>query len=141
MTVDRYRREEIAKIKIGQKELGLDDETYRDMLFAQTGKRSAAELRPPQRRTVLDHMKSLGAFKDLPQKKVARSGTARLIHALWKDLAEAGKLRDSSKEALRAFCAHRIHPGQDNVTLDPDHLTPEQSTTVIEALKAWLKRG
>jgi phage gp16-like protein len=135
---DLHRNQEIAKIKIGQKELGLDDATYRAMLLTRTGKKSAADLSSLQRRAVLEHMKSLGAFKGAPKR--ARSATARMIHALWKNLETAGALRNPSKQALRAFCGRLIHPGQENVEVDPDFLDIDQSTTVIEALKAWLKR-
>lgn len=38
------RNPAIAKIKILQKELGLDDDTYRALLERETGKRSATEL-------------------------------------------------------------------------------------------------
>lgn len=38
------RRALIAKIKIAQKELGLDDDTYRAVLERVTGKRSCADM-------------------------------------------------------------------------------------------------
>ncbi|TXG98582.1 MAG: regulatory protein GemA [Nevskiaceae bacterium] len=141
MTVDRYQKIEVQKIQILRRKLKMDDDTYRDMLRNLAGVESTRALSMRQRHDVIAHLVARGANADQPQPKRARSSTARLIHALWKDLAEAGKVRDSGKEALRTFCTRMVHPGQENVTLDPDHLTPEQSIVVIEALKAWLKRS
>jgi len=54
------RRRDLARIHLGKKALRLDDETYRDMLFQLTGKRSAGDMSAPQRYQVLDRMKALG---------------------------------------------------------------------------------
>lgn len=61
------RRRELARIHLRAKELGLDGAAYRDMLYAVTRKRSAADLDAGERKRVLDH---LGAGK-------ARHGTVR----------------------------------------------------------------
>ena len=55
------RRNELAKIHIGAKQLGLDEETYRDMLETVAGKLSAAELDERGRREVLAHLRERGA--------------------------------------------------------------------------------
>ncbi|MFA7269866.1 MAG: regulatory protein GemA [Sterolibacterium sp.] len=54
------RRREIAMIKVAQKQLGMDDATYRDMLELVTGKRSAADLDWQGRKKVIDHLKAKG---------------------------------------------------------------------------------
>ena len=55
------RRSELARIHIGAKQLvGDDDDAYRDMLEAVTGKRSAAELDEDGRREVLEHLAACG---------------------------------------------------------------------------------
>lgn len=54
------RTAELGKIHIAKKQLGMDDETYRDMLFTIARVRSAADLDHAGRRKVLDHMKALG---------------------------------------------------------------------------------
>jgi len=56
------RRALIAKIKIAQKELGLDDGTYRAVLERVTGKRSCTECSIPELERVVE---------DLPQRGVA----------------------------------------------------------------------
>ena len=54
------RRSELARIHIGKKELGMDDDTYRDMLFTVARVRSAKDLDRAGRQMVLDHMRGLG---------------------------------------------------------------------------------
>lgn len=58
----------LAKIHIGKKELRLDDETYRDVLWRVTGKRSAKELSNDELRRVLTDMSAKGF---VPKRKKA----------------------------------------------------------------------
>ncbi len=64
-TANDTRRRELAKIHLAAKQLGMDDETYRDMLWAIARVRSAKDLDEAGRRRVLDHLKSVG-FKPKP---------------------------------------------------------------------------
>lgn len=54
------RNSELAKIHIAKKELGIDDDTYRDMLWTIARVRSAKDLDEKSRRDVLEHLKSRG---------------------------------------------------------------------------------
>jgi phage gp16-like protein len=54
------RTSELAKIHIAKKQLALDDDTYRDMLWTVARVRSSADLDDAGRRKVLEHMKSRG---------------------------------------------------------------------------------
>lgn len=54
------RRAELAKIHIGKKSLGLDDESYRGMLFKITNKKSAGDLDAHERVLVLEYLKESG---------------------------------------------------------------------------------
>lgn len=54
------RRAELAKIHVAKKQLGLDDETYRDMLWTVARVRSAADLDEAGRRKVLEHLTARG---------------------------------------------------------------------------------
>lgn len=58
----RYSRRnaELAKIHIAQKQLNIDDDTYRDMLFIVAGVNSAADLDAAGRRAVLDRLSADG---------------------------------------------------------------------------------
>lgn len=61
------RQGDLAKIHIGAKQLvGDDDEAYRDMLEAVTGKRSAAKLDEDGRREVLKHLVACGVKFERP---------------------------------------------------------------------------
>ena len=55
------RRAELAKIHIGRKQLGLDEETYREMLKAVAGVRSSAELDAAGRKKLLAYLRKQGA--------------------------------------------------------------------------------
>lgn len=54
------RRRELARIHIAKHELGLDDESYRAMLWACARVRSARDLDAAGRARVLDHLKACG---------------------------------------------------------------------------------
>lgn len=59
-TVNDRRRRELARIHIAAHALGMDDGTYRDMLWTVARVRSAGDLDYAGRQTVLDHLKALG---------------------------------------------------------------------------------
>lgn len=54
------RNRELAQIHIAKKDLGLDDETYRDMLFTIARVRSSGELDHAGRRRVIEHLHTRG---------------------------------------------------------------------------------
>lgn len=136
------RRTLLAQIHIGRKALGLDDDTYHDMLEAVTGKDSAAIMTVIELQQVVDHLRSRGwqnatapttkgkkAFK--PSDKLH----VRKVWALWGDLARSGALRSSNKASCRLFVERMTG------CADPEWLTPEQATKVIEGLKAIQRRA
>jgi hypothetical protein len=93
---DNRRRAEIAKIKIAQKRLCLDDEVYRAIIERVcNGKRSAADLDETERGALLDEFKRLG-FREGGSYSAKlddfddREPQPRLIRALWSDLKALG---------------------------------------------------
>lgn len=54
------RRNELAQIHVAKKDLGLDEETYRAMLWAIARVRSSADLDWEGRKRVIDHLKAKG---------------------------------------------------------------------------------
>lgn len=54
------RRIQIGRIKMGQKALGMDDETYRALLQRVTGKSSSTQMTPAERNQVLGELARLG---------------------------------------------------------------------------------
>lgn len=65
----------VQAIKVAQRQLGLDDATYRAMLAAQTGKRSATELTLAEQGKVLDYLRTQGARNPAEEgRQAARAG-------------------------------------------------------------------
>lgn len=85
-----YKAGELAKIHIAKKELGLDDDTYRDMLMQVAGVSSAADLTATGRAKVLEHLKKIGfkGKKTYTQRPHSADNKAQLkkIEALLADM-------------------------------------------------------
>lgn len=104
--LERRRKEGVRAIKTAQRQLGLDDDTYRSMLEAltrpapgQPGKRSATELSLPEQARVLDHMRRAGAAnprragrdsgKRRPTPSAGRAELMAKVHSLLDELGRA----------------------------------------------------
>jgi len=86
------RRRELAAIHIGAQQIGMDDDGYRDMLWAVARVRSAKDLDDAGRRRVLDHLRACGArFKRRGRTQPAE-GKAGLIGKVRAMLAAAGRV-------------------------------------------------
>lgn len=127
------RKRLIAMVHVARNQLGLDEDTYRDLLERVTGKRSAAKLTDGELGRVIDALKERG-FE--PKRTAPRSDKAhvRKVWSLWADLERAGRLREPGRAALRSFVKRMTS------VEDPEWLTPEQANVVIESLKQWLRR-
>ena len=129
-------------IKVAQRKLGLDDDTYRSFLFSVTGKRSTTEMSPQERWRVVESLKAKGVRLDPVQrtakgKKDAKQdddGQSRLARHLWLLLKHYGVLQDSSEWALLAY-VERITKRK-----RLEWCTHKQITKVIETLKKWVER-
>ncbi len=84
------RRAELAKIHLAKKALGLDDDTYRDVLWTICRVRSAADLDSQGRFKLLAHFRSLGWHPT--RKKEPKSGrmTGEQMGKIEALLADAG---------------------------------------------------
>jgi phage gp16-like protein len=60
IVTDKTRRNELAAIHVAKKQLGMDDDTYRTMLFTLTRKHSARLLDHAERQTVIEHLRRRG---------------------------------------------------------------------------------
>lgn len=130
-------------IKMAQRKLGLDDDTYRDFLASVTGKRSTTAMSPKERWRVVEALKAKGArlehsrhvegmlHKDATQDDSPQS---RLVRHLWLKLKGYGVLRDPSEWALLAY-VERI-TGVKRL----EWLNQRQINKVIETLKEWVDR-
>lgn len=130
-TAADIRRAELATIHIGKQQLGLDDDAYRDLLFAITAKRSSSDLDRLGRKKVIEHFRALGVPRDQRRKDPPH---LRMARGLWIELHRAGAVVDASDRALAAY-ARRV-TGCDAL----DWATTAGLNAVIEGLKAWSAR-
>ncbi|MFH1027334.1 MAG: regulatory protein GemA [Pseudomonadota bacterium] len=137
---DKYRREELAKIHIGKKELGLSDDIYRDIIF-QAGKvESSADLSWQGRQAVLARFRELGWIckpgkkAGVRPRRLADDPQSVMLRALWIQLHQAGKVKDPAESALCSFVKRMTRKDALQWLSDRD------VTVVKKALKDWLER-
>lgn len=83
------RNQRLAAIHMGKKQLGLDDDIYRDMLEQVTGKRSAKDMSDDDLVKVIQHLDQLGFSKrDFGVKPKVRLSKEALIGKIEAHLAE-----------------------------------------------------
>ena len=126
----------IALIHIAKTDLGLDDETYRDFLERETGKRSTKAMSEAERRKVLAAFRrdgwtprSKGAGKRLDGPYAAK------LQALWIAGWNLGIVRNRRDQAMLAFIKRQT--GIDHTRFLRDQADAKKA---IEALKDWLHR-
>lgn len=132
-------------IKMGQAALGLDDDTYRQMLGALcNGKTSSKALTWQERKTVLDHMVRAG-FVIKGRNASRHDGRAwdqalPKLRAIWWSLAEVGAVQrpadQSACDAAIDAWAKRQLPGLDGLRF----ASVAQMQRLIEAAKQWARR-
>jgi phage gp16-like protein len=140
--MEKRRKALVAKVKIAQKQLGMDDDTYRDFLEGVTGKRSASILKVWELENVVKALRAKG-FKDKPAKDAgsrpqAEDDQSRLIRSLWLQLHDADKVRDSSERSLVHWVRSQFKTSEGIEALQ--WLSVRQKRRIIEQLKQWLNR-
>ncbi len=135
----------LAKIHVGKKQLGLDDDTYRDMLERVTGKRSAKGLSVTKLELVVTEMEKAGfkPVKKAIKKAPKRAGTrpmadgelARKIRALWISLYHLGIVANPTESALAKYVARQAKVSA------LQFLRNNQADRVIESMKKWAERA
>ncbi|MGL6351522.1 MAG: gp16 family protein [Aeromonas sp.] len=145
----------IRLVQVGRRTLGLDEETYRDVLEQQSGKRSASELTLQELDKVLVAMKAAG-FKPTVKRPVkgaasqrlspvsgclVRTGEIGVIRAVWITMHRHGLLCDGSETALNHYVERqtvRINKGIG--VAEVAWLSDALAYSVLESLKNWHKR-
>lgn len=111
MKANAIRNAQLARIHIAKAQLGLDDDTYRAMLFSVARVTSAKDLDEAGRRNVLDHLKARG-FKDQGGRDRGRPHNANnspLIRKIGAMLAAAGRdWKYADAIAARMFEVERV---------------------------------
>ncbi|MFQ2629847.1 gp16 family protein [Aeromonas caviae] len=155
MTASNERTRLIRLVQVGRRSLGLDEETYRELLAQQSGKRSAAELTLQELDKVLLAMKGAG-FKPTVKRAVnegkskrlspARSAPTRtaeigVIRAIWITMHRHGLLRDGSETALNHYVERQTVRINNGVGVaEVAWLSEALAYSVLESLKHWHKR-
>lgn len=132
-----------AIINIAKAQLGLEEEDYRALLVRVTGASSLRAMSERQKVAVIEELKRIGFRVKAGGRALAPSHKPyiRLVHALWQSCARLGVIENGSREALRAFCKRFVAHGEGSVAVDPDLLSYEQASPIIEALKKMEARG
>jgi len=120
-------RRDLAMIHIAQKELGLDDATYRGLLRERFQLDSAADLTPRQAADLIALFRKKGW-------RPASPGQLGLIHVLWQRLQTCGAIEHGDDDALNTYIHH--YSGRHGLR----QLTVHEASRVIEMLKKWLAR-
>ncbi|ELY4478652.1 regulatory protein GemA, partial [Salmonella enterica] len=128
-------------IHIAKNKLGMDTDTYRQMLLSITGKTSTSDMNPGQLNKVLAAMKAKGFVVKPASWRVQRANwriirladypQAKKLRALWLEMYAQGIVRDSSEEALRRWVKRET---------DVDGLQwleSDKASMAIERLKKW----
>jgi phage gp16-like protein len=141
----------LAKVHLGAKELGLDEDGRRDVLERVTGHRSSADCNDDQLDAVLREYRRLGweplkgggrrpSGTSRPdaassRRDVARSPMAGKARAMWVSLWHLGVVRSGSEASLEAFGRRQL--GVDRLAWADQ----SQGFRLIEALKAMAERA
>lgn len=129
-TADSLRKSELAQIHLAKKQLAMEDDAYRAMLWAVARVKSAADLDWTGRKRVLDHMAACGWKKKTT--RVAGGPNAPQIAKVRALLIAMGRLPDRYADAI----AERMWQVKRFVWCDP-----RQLQGLIAALEAERARS
>ena len=144
-TSDNGRRALLAKVHLAKKDLRLDDDTYRDILERETGRRSSAECSVQELEHLVAHFRRQGfvpktvaggrqgAPRPAGQRR-ADHPVAKKARAMWISLHQLGVVENASEQALEAFAKRQL--GVERMQWMDQGL----SSKLIDALKDWAKR-
>lgn len=135
---------QIKKIHALKGALQMDEDTYR-LTLSSYGVKSSTKLSVATADELLQDLegKALAAGvweqrkparKAKATRKLADDPQSKKIRALWIELHEAGKVKNSAEAALAAYVMRMTGVAA------LQWLNPKEASTVIEALKKWLAR-
>ena len=130
------RRRELAQIHIAKSQLGMAEESYRDILWTVARVRSAADLDYAGRKAVLDHLKACGFKAQKSTKKVSSdtrwawvNNAAPDRQAMLRKIAVV--LKDANREKTYVDAIARQMFGVDLV----EFCRPDQLHRIVSALE------
>ena len=133
----------IRKIHVAARQLGLDDDTRRDLQLVATGKESLKDMTDAEGAKVLEALVARG-FKPAQSKgrAPAARGDVRFAHVLWGKLHVAGAVQVKGAAGLNAFVRARFEKTWGAAPLDIDQMRDgRQIATLLEALKGMCDRA
>lgn len=123
----------IQKIHVLKSQAKLDEDTYRDLLEQQTGKRSSKGM------SQAEHLKVIAALEQLPrtveQKPRATGPFAKKLQALWIAGYNLGVIDDNSDAAMMKFLKRQTGLDHHRFLVDAS-----EANKAIDALKLWIRR-
>ncbi|RUW41497.1 regulatory protein GemA [Mesorhizobium sp. M2A.F.Ca.ET.015.02.1.1] len=122
----------LAAIHVANKQLGLDEDTARDLYQRVTGKRSLRQMSERELQLVVAAQRDAG-FK--PAEKGLQGPFAKKLQALWIAAWNLGIVRDRRDSALLAFVKRQTGIEHTRFLLDA-----EDAAKAVDALKAWIAR-
>jgi hypothetical protein len=122
----------LAAIHVANKQLGLDEDTARDLYQRITGKRSLRQMNDRELQLVVTAQREAG-FK--PAAKGLQGPFAKKLQALWIDAWNLGIVRDRRDDALIAFVKRQTGIDHTRFLLDA-----RDAAKAVEALKSWMTR-
>ncbi len=146
------RRSLLAKVHIAKKQLGLNDDEYRDLLEGMFNVRSSSKLSDKRLVELIEYFKTQG-FRDKPNKarskpqnnavpasaKEARPKWIAKLRAVWISLYYLGVVRDRSDKALTAM-VRRVSGGKDTGIQSLQWIDEQAAYLATEALKKMAER-
>lgn len=122
----------LSAIHVANKQLGLDEDTARDLYQRVTGKRSLREMNDRELQLIVSEQRRQG-FQ--PADKGLHGPFAKKLQALWIAAWNLGIVRDRRDGALLAFVKRQTGVDHTRFLLDA-----EEAAKAVEALKAWMTR-
>lgn len=137
---------QIRLIHVAARELGLDEDTRRDLQLVTTGKASLTEMTAGELDSVVEALKARGFAPGTKfarkGRKAAPRGDIRFAHVLWGKLVKAEAVEGRGAKGLNAFIRARFEKAWGAAPIDVDKMQDwKQIATVIEALKAMCTRA
>lgn len=129
ISTSKHRVSMIAKIQIGKKQIGLDDDDYRKAIVDISKQPSLSACSDVELVKMLDWLKSKG-FRTAPRKGAATHPMAGKARALWISLHQLGAVQNPREEALEAFAKRQL--GCDRLAW----ANQSQAFRLVEALKS-----
>jgi len=150
--VERLRRSTIKLIHVAKRQLGVDDDNYRTILHAATGKTSCKDMSLPELNRAMDSFRKLGFTPTSSEPKRGKKLSPRTRHKQPISKTQIDKIRALWITAYQeGVVSSRYEDGPGGLNQFVRRMTqvdridwlksPYQANKVIEGLKAMLRRA